>query len=49
MEEARRSAAEALRLTPGFSIMRNMTREPFKRESDAQHLVAALLKAGLPE
>jgi len=49
MEEAARSADETLRLTPNFSILRNMTREPFKRESDAQHLVEALKKAGLPE
>jgi hypothetical protein len=49
MEEAERSAKEALRLTPDFSIMRNMAREPYKRDSDAQHLIEALKKAGLPE
>jgi len=48
MDEAARCAAEALRLTPDFSIMNNMKREPLKRESDAQHLIAALKKAGLP-
>ena len=48
-EEARRCAKETLRLTPDFSIMRNMTREPFKRDGDAEHLIAALKKAGLPE
>ena len=49
MEEARRNASEVLRLTPNFSITRNMTREPLKRQSDAEHMIAGLRKAGLPE
>ena len=49
MDEAARCAAEVLKLTPDFSIMRNMKREPFKREEDARHLIDAFTKAGLPE
>jgi TolB-like protein len=48
-EEARRSASQALRLSPDFSIAKNMAREPLKLDSDRQHLIAGLRKAGLPE
>ncbi len=48
MDVARRHAREVLRLVPTFSISGAMTREPFKREEDAQHLVDAFIKAGLP-
>jgi adenylate cyclase len=47
--EARRHAEEALRLAPHFSIKRTMTREPFKRDADRQHLVEGLSMAGLPQ
>jgi TolB-like protein len=49
MDEAARYAAEVLKLTPDFSIQANMSREPLRRASDAEHLVEALRKAGLPE
>jgi adenylate cyclase len=47
--EARHHARETLRLSPGFSIAKTMSREPLKREQDRLHLIAALRKAGLPE
>jgi TolB-like protein/Tfp pilus assembly protein PilF len=47
--EAQYHAAEALRLAPDFSIEKHMTREAFKRDSDRQHLIDGLRKAGLPE
>jgi TolB-like protein len=48
-EQARAHAAECLRLQPGFSIARFMTREPFRHAADAEHLVESLRLAGLPE
>jgi TolB-like protein/Tfp pilus assembly protein PilF len=47
--EARRHAAELLRLAPNFSIAKSLTREPLKREADREHLVDGMRKAGLPE
>jgi adenylate cyclase len=37
--EARRHAAEVLRLAPNFSIAKSLKREPLKREADREHLV----------
>jgi tetratricopeptide (TPR) repeat protein len=49
MELARDSAAEVVRLQPDFSSTRLSRREPFKLQSDAEHLLEGLRKAGLPE
>jgi adenylate cyclase len=49
MEDARRHAAEVLRLAPNFSIVRLATKDPFKSEVDRQYLIDGLRKAGLPE
>jgi adenylate cyclase len=48
-EEAELHAAEALRLTPDFSLMREAAKEPFKHAANRQHLIDGLRKAGLPE
>ena len=47
--DARRHAAETVRLVPGFSITQFMTREPFRSDADRQHLIEGLRKAGLPD
>jgi TolB-like protein/Tfp pilus assembly protein PilF len=47
--DAQHYARETLRLSPGFSIAKNMKREALKRHGDRQHLIEALRKAGLPE
>ena len=46
--EARRHAAEALRLASDFTVVEAVRKDPFKRESDRQHLMKGMLKAGLP-
>jgi TolB-like protein len=48
-EQARHHAAEVLRLLPGFSVSRNIAREPFKRRSDLDHLTEGMRLAGLPD
>lgn len=48
-DDARRHAAEVLRLTPDFSLNRFCTKDPFKRSEDRQHLADGLRAAGLPE
>jgi tetratricopeptide (TPR) repeat protein len=48
-DQARRAAAEALRLRPNFSIQRCLSREPFKNDADSLHLADGLRMAGLPE
>jgi hypothetical protein len=45
--EARYHAAETLRLDPGFSIEKFMTREAFKRDADRQHMIEGPSNAGL--
>src|SRR5262249_46897396 len=49
IEDARRHAAEALRLAPDFSVIRAVAKDPFKRDTDRQHLIDCMRKAGLPE
>jgi adenylate cyclase len=49
-EEARREAAEALRIDPKWTIKGSGARLfPFKRPQDAEHFVDGLRKAGLPD
>ena len=48
-DEARRHAAETLRLEPAFTIAWFLTTEPLKLEADRRHLIEGLRKAGLPE
>jgi tetratricopeptide (TPR) repeat protein len=49
IEDARRHAAEALRLAPDFSVIKAVSKDPFKRAGDRQHLIEGMRKAGLPE
>lgn len=48
-ERARALVAECLAKRPEFSIRHMMTKQPFKRMSDAEHLEESLRLAGLPE
>jgi adenylate cyclase len=48
-ERARHHAAETLRLKPDFTISGAISRQPLRRDSDRDHLLEALRKAGLPE
>ncbi|QIG46611.1 adenylate/guanylate cyclase domain-containing protein [Nordella sp. HKS 07] len=48
-EKAHASAAEVLRLFPEFSARRLADKEAYKLPNDREHLLAGLLKAGLPE
>ena len=48
-DRARVLAAECLVKRPGFSIRHMLTKEPFKRASDAEHLEESLRLARLPE
>jgi adenylate cyclase len=47
--EAKRHAAEALRLMPDFSVIHSAAKDPFQRETDRQHLIEGMRKAGLPD
>jgi adenylate cyclase len=49
LEEARKEAAEVLRINPGFTIESWKRLAPFKDPKDAEHLIDGLRKAGLPE
>jgi adenylate cyclase len=46
LEEARAEVAQALEILPSYTIP---TAPPFKQRADAEHLLAGLRKAGLPE
>jgi adenylate cyclase len=48
-EEARIAAKEVLRLNPKFSVTFWGKTLPYKNQADTEHLIGALLKAGLPE
>jgi hypothetical protein len=49
LEEARREAAEVLRINPGFTIESWKSLEAFKYPKDIEHRLDGLRKAGLPE
>jgi tetratricopeptide (TPR) repeat protein len=49
MDGARASVAECLALRPDFSVRQWMSKQPFKLESDAARIIAALRLAGLPD
>ena len=49
LEEARKEAAEVLRINPGFTIERWKPLCVFKAPKDAEHRIDGLRKAGLPE
>ena len=49
MEEAKAEAAEALRMSPGFSVQRIAQRTPLKDPAVLARLVDGMRKAGLPE
>jgi adenylate cyclase len=49
LEEARREAAEVLRINPDFTIERWNILNVFKDPWDAEHRIDGLRKAGLPE
>jgi adenylate cyclase len=49
LEEARKEAAEVLRINPGFTIERYKRLAVFKDANDAEHRLDGLRKAGLPE
>jgi TolB-like protein len=48
-ELARKSTAEVVRLRPDFSLTTLSRKEPYKLQSDVEHLLEGLRKAGLPE
>ena len=49
MDEARQHAAAALQLSPNLSVHAFMSKEPYRRREDANHLADALRKAGFGE
>jgi adenylate cyclase len=49
LEEARREAAEVLRINPGFTIASWNSLNVFRDPRDAEHRIDGLRKAGLPE
>src|SRR5258708_7337676 len=49
IEEARKEAAEVLRINPGFTIKGHKRILPYKDPKDAEHRLDVLRKAGLPE
>jgi hypothetical protein len=40
---------DALRLAPDFSVIHSAAKDPFQRETDRQHLIEGMRKAGLPD
>jgi adenylate cyclase len=48
-EEARKEAAEVLRIYPGFTIESWKRTVPWRAPKDAEHFIDGLLKAGVPE
>jgi adenylate cyclase len=49
LEEARKEAAEVLRIYPGFTIESWKRTVPWRDPKDAEHFIDGLRKAGLPE
>ena len=49
LEEARKEAAEVLRISPGFTIERWKRIGVFKDPKDVEHRIDGMRKAGLPE
>src|SRR5262249_15657037 len=49
LEEARKEAAEVLRINPRFTVERSKCLAVFKDPKDAEHRLDGLRKAGLPE
>jgi adenylate cyclase len=49
IEEARREAAEVLRINPGFTIEGYKRLLPYKDPKDLEHRLDGMRKAGLPE
>jgi TolB-like protein/two-component SAPR family response regulator len=49
IDRAREVAAEILATRPGFSVAQHLRTEPYKRQTDIDHLAVGLRKAGLPE
>jgi tetratricopeptide (TPR) repeat protein len=49
LEEARKEAAEVLRINPGFTIERFKPLAVYKNPKDFEHRIDGLRKAGLPE
>jgi adenylate cyclase len=49
LEEARKEAAEVLRINPGFTIASWKHMAVYKDPKDAEHILDGLRKAGLPE
>ncbi len=49
LEEARKEAAEVLRIYPGFTIESWQRIAPYRDPKDAEHFIDGLRKAGLPE
>jgi adenylate cyclase len=49
LEEARKEAAEVLRINPGFTIEGYKRLLPYKDSKDTEHRLDGLRKAGLPE
>jgi len=49
LEEARKEAAEVLRINPGFTIESWKRLAVYKAPKDAKHILDGLHKAGLPD
>ncbi len=49
LEEARKEAAEVLRINPGYTIESSKRLAVFKDPKDVEHRLDGLRKAGLPE
>jgi TolB-like protein/tetratricopeptide (TPR) repeat protein len=49
LDAARASVGECLSIKSDFSIKHFMSKEPFKRPADAEHLASSLRLAGLPD
>ena len=49
VEEARKEAAEVLRINPGFTIERFKPLAVYKNLKEAEHRIDGMRKAGLPE
>ncbi|WP_139350151.1 TIR domain-containing protein [Rhodanobacter sp. C03] len=48
MDQARTSASTCVAMKPDFSMRHFMSKEPYKKTADAEHLAESLLLAGLP-
>ena len=49
LDEARKEAAEVLRINPGFTIEGYKRLLPYKDPKDVEHRLDGMRKAGLPE